>query len=328
MRPGVWLIAVLAMGCGQARGDGDGTTDELGETEDVSVDTGGEPVDPAEPIYEVGVYETVIGASDDPATVHFPVGEGVFPVVLLLQGANVGRVYYSAFAGIVASYGFVVVVPDHESTGIMGTGLYAQQSEIEDVLEHMRGEAADPGSPVAGIVDAGRLVVVGHSYGGVCGLGAIRDVCQVPFCTGGLSRPVELVAGAFWGTNLAMPIVGTVPVIENDSIPVALIQGSMDSLASMEDARETYDRIQDPPRILVEVAGADHYSICDVDDPEGAQADPAVPSIDRAVGIETIGRWMALFLRAHVLGEVGAWTYVHVDGDGLDPNARVVIQQP
>jgi predicted dienelactone hydrolase len=62
--------------------------------------------------------------------------------VLLLQGALVDKADYSNFATQVASYGFIVVAPNHERAGTWpngqtGTGLLREQQQVNDVLVQM-----------------------------------------------------------------------------------------------------------------------------------------------------------------------------------------------
>jgi hypothetical protein len=286
--------------------------------------------EPGAPLYDSsGLFETTIGASGDLADVYYPTppdlapGAYAFLVAVLLQGANVDKQYYAGFAATVARYGFIVVVPNHMSTTLLGSGLYAEQSEPSDVLAQLRVEHEDPASPLNGIVDTTTLVLLGHSYGGVAGLNVIRDVCMPPSCSGGFARPAELAGGAFYGTNLAVPILGTVPDIANHGLPVALIQGTLDSKARPGQAQTTYEKIQDLPKALVSVIGANHYGQCDTNNPPGAGADGAAPTLDQAIGVETIARWAAMFLRARVLGDAAAVVYLETLGDAADPNVEV-----
>jgi dienelactone hydrolase len=310
---------------------------------DGAVDSGGVPdadgasdaevapqPEPGAPLYEASrVYETTIAASGDLADVYYPTppdlapGAYAFPVAVLLQGARVDKQYYAGFAATVARYGFIVVVPNHVSTTLLGSGFYAEQSEPADVLAQLRAEHDDPASPVRGIVDATTLVLLGHSYGGVAGLNVIRDVCMPPSCSGGFERPVEVAGGAFYGTNMATPIIGTVPDIANDGLPVALIQGTLDTKAWPGQAQATYEHIQDLPKALISVTGANHYGLCDTNNPPGAGADGSAPTLDQAVSVETTARWAAIFLRARVLGDATATAYLETLGDAADPNVEV-----
>ena len=48
------------------------------------------------------------------------------------------------------------------------------------------------------------------------------------------------------------------------------------------------------------------------------------PTLPQDIATETIARWSALFLRAHVQGDSGAFDYVYNSGDAQDDNVTVV----
>jgi len=314
--------------------DDDAGDDDAGDDDVADDDTGDDDTAASyDPLFAtVDVYGTTIAASGDEADVYYPsppdLGDGgyAFPVALLLQGADVERQYYAGFASTLASYGFVVVVPDHLVWVLFSESLYAEMSELSDVIAHMASENADPASPVHAALDASTLVVLGHSYGGVCGMMAIGENCMPPYCWGSYTRPAELAGGVFWGTNLAIPVVGGVMATENDGLPVALVHGDLDGMSDAADALETYDQVADPPKVHVTVHGANHYGICDTNNPSGALADTSSPTLVQATAVETIARWSAAFLDAHVLGNPDAHDYVHVTGGAADPNVSVVGQ--
>ncbi len=290
---------------------------------------------PAPLFQEANTYNTTIAANGDAADVYFPVlsdsntSTQKFPIALLLQGALVDKADYSNFARTVASYGFVVVVPNHIRTAIgpMGqpvTGFLPEQQQVNDVLAHMVMENSNPSSPVDGIVDTNKLGLLGHSFGGFVGLAAIQDICYPFVCSGSFNQPPEVMAGIFYGTNFRNPPeVGAFPPIDNKGIPTALIAGSRDGVAELTEAEETYKQIQDPSKALVTVGGANHYGITNEDNPI---RDRSRPTLDQAVATETIARWSALFLRAHVLDDAGAFDYVYTTGDALDKNVNVISQ--
>jgi hypothetical protein len=97
-------------------------------------------------------------------------------------------------------------------------------------------------------------------------------------------------------------------------------------MALPADTQEAYTKIQDPPKAYVGVIGANHYGACDANNPAGADADPSAPAIDQAMAVETISRWSAMFMRAHVLGDAAAAAYVHETGGPADPNVNVVSE--
>ncbi|NWF62611.1 MAG: alpha/beta hydrolase [Fischerella sp.] len=292
-----------------------------------------ETYSPAPIFKDVDSYSTTISANNDIADIYFPKPSGIktgkhsFPIALLLQGANVDKSNYSNFARTVASYGFVVVVPNHQKNiPQVGTGLFADTSQIDAVLAQMKAENADPDSPVAGIVNTRKLGLLGHSQGGAVGLSAIANLCLPFLCEGSFNRPKELVAGAFFGANLRDQTTQQFIPINNSRIPVALLQGTLDSIALPERAQATYEQIQDPPKTLVSILGANHYGITNTDNSTGARPDINIPTLAQSVAVETIARWTGLFLRASILNDKLAFNYVYSTGDTLDPNVNAIAQ--
>jgi hypothetical protein len=160
---------------------------------------GGEPATAtpctAAPLFEkVNNYNTTIAASGDQADIYFPtpsekkISTEKFPIALLLPGALVDKSNYSSFASTVARYGFVVVVPNHmRSLPALGfKGLLAETSQIKDVLAHMVTENSNPTSPVAGVLDTQKLVLLGHSHGGVVGHERDREFLHFSLLRGGV----------------------------------------------------------------------------------------------------------------------------------------------
>ncbi|WP_050813071.1 hypothetical protein [Microcoleus vaginatus] len=92
---------------------------------------------------------------------------------------------------------------------------------------------------------------------------------------------------------------------------------------SAERDQSTFDKIQIPPKTLITVTGANHFGISDVNNPAGANPDLNTATLEPAVGIETIARWSALFLRANMLKDRAAFDYIYSQGDGLDPKVSV-----
>ncbi|MDZ4877620.1 MAG: hypothetical protein CLLPBCKN_007055 [Chroococcidiopsis cubana SAG 39.79] len=286
-----------------------------------------------EPLYDrVKHYTTTIAADGDLADVYYPVVPSTaerLPIVLMLQGALVDKADYSNYAQIVARYGFVVVVPNNERTrtnpdGQTTTGLLAEQQQVNDVLAQMKEEDAAPGSPIFKIVNTEKLGLLGHSFGGYAGLAAIQNICAPAVCSGNYTRPPELKAGIFYGTNFRSSS-GAFPTIDNQDIPVGLIAGTLDGVADFGEAASTYVKIQNPPKALIAVKGANHYGITNEDN---ATRDPNRPTLEQGTATEAIARWSGLFLRSHLLDDRGAFNYVYNNGDDLDPNVSAIGQTP
>lgn len=276
---------------------------------------------------------TAIGA--DEADIYYPVSSpntpaDSLPVVLLLQGALVDKADYTNFASHVAEYGFAVIVPNHirtaidPRTGQAFTGFFSEQQQVNDVLAYAAAANTNSASPLANLLNPNKLGLIGHSRGGAVGLSAIQGICFPLLCTGTFSRPPELMAGVFYGSTFRDPrFGGIIPPIENDGIPVALIAGDRDGVVgNFAAVEETYEQIQEPPKVLVTVQGANHYGITNTDN----LRDPVRPTLDQDIATETIARWTGLFLRASLLNDVDALDYIYTQGDGLDKNVSVISE--
>ncbi|MGC9504049.1 alpha/beta hydrolase family protein [Baaleninema sp.] len=265
---------------------------------------------------------TIRGDSIDlyyPAQVKQPL-----PVALLLQGLNVDKAHYSQFAEQVGRYGFIVAVPNHTVSVRGRDELFAQVGQVTDVLESMRRETQTPKSPLYKKIDPETLVLLGHSHGGMMGLDAIRGACDVPFCIGDYTIPKELKAAAFYGTFLWED--GEYLSIDNSRVPTLLVAGSRDSLITPEEIQQTYGQIKYPPKMYVQVEGANHYGITDRDNPSGSPPEPRSPTLPQEQAIETIARWSAAFLRAYALEDKTALDYLYRIGPKTDTIVEVVAE--
>jgi dienelactone hydrolase len=282
----------------------------------------------------VANYTTIISGNNELADIYFPnpsnlkTGNYSFPVALLLQGANVDKSNYSNYARTVASYGFVVVVPNRLRTipQFNLTGLFAETSQIDETLAQIKTENLNQDSPIAGVVNTTKIGLLGHSQGGAVGLSAIANLCIPILCEGSFNRPNELVAGAFFGANLRNQATNEFIPINNSGIPIALLQGTADGIALPFRAQATYDQIQNPPKALINILGANHYGITNINNPTGSIPDRNAPTIAQNMAVEAIARWSGLFLRASIIGDQDAFNYVYSTGDALDSNVTVISQ--
>ncbi|MGH1564035.1 alpha/beta hydrolase family protein [Mumia sp. DW29H23] len=260
---------------------------------------------------------------NDGADVYYPAGvQGELPVALLMQGAKVHRMYYAAYARAVAAYGFVVVVPNHKRLVFFDSNYYPSQKMPAEAIGWMADENVDASSPLAGHIDTDTLVLLGHSFGGAAALGVAEESCGIPFCTTlGYSLPDEVKAASLYGTNNKSPLFGTSASMDNQ-IPVQLVQGTVDGAALPADAETSYAKLENGPKQIVRVGGANHYGITDVQSPAGAEAESSAQTLSQAASIATSARWAALFLKAQ-LGDAAAADYVYSTGDAADPGVTV-----
>ncbi|WP_424103554.1 hypothetical protein [Moorena producens] len=154
-----------------------------------------------------------------------------------------------------------------------------EASQINSIFDFIITESENYNSQLAGIVDTEKLGLLGHSQGGAVGLTAIEGSCIFPLCLNDFSRPEALMAAAFYGTNRFDPFLMEFVPTANDGIPVALVQGSLDGVATPKEALATFELIQDFPKALITVAGANHFGITNVNNPPGARPDFSNPTL-------------------------------------------------
>jgi predicted dienelactone hydrolase len=99
---------------------------------------------------------------------------GPYPLIILSHGFSIGASTYAWLAEHLASYGFVVIAPEHqEQLDAELNGLWqATISRPQDVLTVLAyvDEQVGSGHALEGLVDADTVAVVGHSYGGYTAL--------------------------------------------------------------------------------------------------------------------------------------------------------------
>jgi dienelactone hydrolase len=305
----------------------------------------GDATTPAPDFTAVDNFTAVVGRNNDPTDMYCPAGMDTtarLPMALLLQGGRCGKQYYSMFAREVAKYGFIVAVPNHYHKFMLGTyetdGLFSEGTQMQDYIDYMKAQNDNSSSPFYHKVDTGKLMMLGHSYGAACIIDTIQNKCTYPFCPENYAfeRPEELKAVALCGINTlprGKPGDNTTYPTYNDSIPLAFVNGSLDNNAIPEVTKTSYKLIEDPPKMLVFINGANHYASLNVNNPpdpgeglgHGPGADPNVPVLSQEVSSEIAARWCALFLRAFGLGDEIARLYVEKTGICLDDQVEVMI---
>ncbi|MEU4424758.1 hypothetical protein AB0F81_29410 [Actinoplanes sp. NPDC024001] len=267
----------------------------------------------------VASYPTTING--DSADVYYPASGTRLPVALLLQGANVDKAHYSAFAAKLASYGFVVAVPNHTRALFGVSGLYPEGAQAGWTVDWAEAEDDDRSSPLYRRIDENTLVVAGHSFGAAAALSLSTGLCGIPFCPVATTAPGELEAVVTYGGNNVQFGTDVVLPVAN-AVPAGYVQGSADGVATPAEGRATYQLTAGTPKAFIEVAGANHYGITNGQNPAGALPDASAQTLCQAVGVETIARWSARWLLAQT-GDIAAKRYVYRTGDAADPNVTV-----
>lgn len=284
----------------------------------------GTPGDASGPCERVDSYATVL-VSGDPADVYHPVpARGGTPVVAFLQGGLTDKSLYSGFARELACAGYVVVVPNRFAALIPGQPpqIFTSQQVINHVLATMQLAQANPASPVYGAVDASRLAVAGHSFGGAAALFAVEGSCRPPFCFGFFARPPQLKAVAVFGVNTFLQ--GAPLDVNSSAVPVAMIQGSLDGRATPARAQATYALLE-APKAFITIEGLNHWGIIDVQNPAGNTPDPNQQTQPQAWGIAKTAKFTRLMFDAYLKGDRGALRQLR--GDRGEPDVTVQLAE-
>jgi dienelactone hydrolase len=250
-----------------------------------------------------------------------------FPVVIGLQGANVDNEHYERLGRTLARLGFVFAVPN--SYRLFPPAPFGEEVLFSDVtvitrtLAVLEAEANDPDSVLYQIADTGRLGLVGHSLGGAVALYAAADLCVPGICEGDYERPDALEVVAVYGVNALFP-PGLDPAF--DDIPVALLAGSEDGIAPRDEVIAAFDALPATSKLLFDVLGPNHYGICDVNDPDGAQPDPNEPLLAQPQAIRLVSLSVGVMLRAHLADDPRALDWLEYERQLLDCSVQVQYQ--
>ena len=218
--------------------------------------TTGEPRDldtivwyPASGEVEAAATETSLGAVTDlaPATDGAP-----FPIVVWSHGAGGSEPYAPLYFALnLASHGFVVIAPSHPGNlrddcfgsgrgGCTAEGMadsYANRlDDLTFALDSVLKLNEDPGSLLYSLLDASRVGVAGHSFGGT---DTVREAATTP--------------GSPFIAALAMaPCVGAVvPSPDNVEMPLMMMGGDRDTRCPSADQQTYFDGISGSPAFLL-----------------------------------------------------------------------------
>lgn len=154
-----------------------------------------------------------------------------YPLVVLSPGFSISPAAYGWLAEHLASYGFVVISPDHAETldpdNDLWKAVIERPKDILTVFDFVD-QQVDDGGLLEGMIDSNLVAVAGHSYGGYTSLaaaGARIDPTQIVNDCEQVSSPSE--PGA-WLCNQLLPhmddmakMAGLEPEKEGLFLPVA-----------------------------------------------------------------------------------------------------------
>lgn len=100
--------------------------------------------------------------------------QGPYPLVIFSHGFSGSAAHYSTLLEHYASYGFIVLAPNHTeqfdpSFGDLWKSSIDRPADVKQTLDYAE-ELTSPGGDMAGLLDMAHVAVVGHSYGGYTAL--------------------------------------------------------------------------------------------------------------------------------------------------------------
>lgn len=256
-----------------------------------------------------------------------------YPLIVYSHGSGGQNFIASFLTEELAAQGFVVVAANHtgdtaidrvaNTTSPPDRNDLDRPADVTRVIDDMLARSASSGDVFSGHIDAGRIGLVGHSYGGYT---VIADVAGHTTPLGSVTpdpRVKAIVAHAPYTLRL------TPTELAADRVPTMLISGSKDTTTpTATNAMTAFQAITGPPVVLVEMAGAAHQSFTDVCTyldhiPKLPDAPAFVVStiqtqaregcgpdfLDHARAVELTNILTVAFLRTYVAGVVGYDTY-------------------
>ncbi|WAL61322.1 alpha/beta hydrolase [Thermocoleostomius sinensis] len=229
------------------------------------------------------------------------------PVIVISHGLGSDRGTYAYLAQHLASYGFVVAVPEHPGSNAqqLRALISGQASQVTEPNEFINrpldiqfllnelAELSQTDPTLAGRLNLNQVGIIGQSMGGYTGLalaGAQINVEQLEAdCTTdtlnlslllqcralNLPQPLPDLRDPRIKAVLAINPIGSSLLGEADyaniQVPVMIVSGTADTIApALPEQIRPFTWLQTPERYLLLLQGGTHFSSIDVPDPEAS----------------------------------------------------------
>jgi predicted dienelactone hydrolase len=243
----------------------------------------------------------------------YPDGLGPFPVVAFSHGALSSKDLYNRVADHWASHGYAVALPTHLDSESLGYSFrnplpreqvfFGRIQDMQFIFANLDAIAAKAGVP--GALDAGRMAVAGHSFGGWIAL--IMAGLPVTMPDGSLKSFAEprlkaLVSYNGIGQMAGIPEEGWARV----TLPVFAASGTHDPGATGDGVARpwrwrmgAYDLTAAREKYAVSIVGGDHYY-------GGLICRDTAPGPQDVDGLAIVNGVSTAFLDAYVKGDGAA----------------------
>ena len=180
------------------------------------------------------------------------VADGVFPIALFSHGFSGMRMQSTFLTSHLASWGMIVVAPDHPSrdlehalVGQVNRDPNASVGDLRAALDHVIAEGAAEGGRFSGHVDPEHVVAIGHSAGGGTILGAASADDRI-------DGFVSMASGRLGDDTAPMP-----------AVPSLFVAGSVDAVVSAETVTRPAFEAATSPSLLWIIEGVGHNGFDD-----------------------------------------------------------------
>ena len=262
-------------------------------------------------------------------TIYLPAGAGPFPVVVFHHGFQLGTELYASYGEHLASWGYVVVMPQMPGGLIGGPTHRDLEHYLQAVLDWIEATGADPNGPLAGKADATHIGLAGHSMGGKISMLTATDDSR-PLAVFGID-PVDAAGSPLPSDPADYPSV-TPELMDLITIPLGLLGETTNATCSgimcqacapAEDNFQQYYQYAVSPAQQIEILGANHMSF--LDDPNcGLTCSVCDPGTDDpAITRRLTRRYMTAFFNV-VLKQQDAYRY-YLTGAGMDADVAAAL---